>query len=93
LIVDAGGEDGPCVVKQLEDVVINDGVEDDVALPRGAQDVPAAQEGELLRQRRGRHPDRFLEAPNVDRAVSQQLKDVDAQRVGQRLEELRLELA
>ncbi len=71
---------------------VADAVDDGGAASLGGHDVAAAQDGELLRDRRCGRSDRVLELPDAQRPPAEQLEDPDPHRVGERLEELRLEL-
>jgi hypothetical protein len=85
-------EDAVRHVEQLEQIHIADVVDDGGAASLGGHDVAAAQDGQLLRDRRRGRPDCFLELPDAQRALVEQLEDPDPHRVGKRLEELGLEL-
>jgi hypothetical protein len=60
---------------------------------RSVAHVPTAQDGQLLRDRRGRHADRILELAHAAWALPKQLEDADPKGVREGLEELGLELA
>src|SRR5664280_1385273 len=86
-------EDPVCHVEQLEEVRVVHAIDDRRAAPLGGHDVAAAQDRKLLRDRRRRRSDRVLELTHAQRPAAEQLEDPDPHRMGERLEELRLELA
>jgi hypothetical protein len=86
-------EDPPGRVEKLEELGVTNSVDHRRAATFRDDDVPAAENGELLGDRRRRDADRVLHLPDAQRPTSEQLEDPNAHRMGQALEELGLELA
>jgi acyl-CoA thioesterase FadM len=68
-------EDPARHVEQLEEIRVADVVDDGGAASLGGHDVAAAQDGQLLRDRRRGCPDRLLELPDAQRSRAEQLED------------------
>src|SRR5829696_5876101 len=88
-----GVENASRDVEELEDIGVAHGIDHRSAVPLGGDDASAAEHGQLLRNRRWRRADRRLHLANAHRPLPQQLEDPDPDRMRERLEEFRLELA
>src|SRR5664280_2970758 len=86
-------EDAAGTVEQVEQFGIADPIDDRGAAPLGDDDAAAAQNGELLRDRRFGRADGLREPAHAARSTAQDLQDQDAHRMAEGLEELGLELA
>lgn len=80
-------------VEQLEELCVRHAVDGRRPAPLGRQDVPGAEDRQLLRHRRTRSARGLLDLSNAQGTRSRELEDPDAQWMREGLEELSLESA